>query len=151
MTANGSDSWWTAERVAELKARWLKWETFTEIAVAIGHRSRNAVIGKAHRLGLRRDNGKPQPRKPREPRPRASRQRWRSNGYAKGETVKEPSPIFANPKCFIALNADDCRWPDFNGAPGPDLLCCAAPAVPGLPYCAAHCRISYAGTPKPKL
>lgn len=43
---------WTPERVEVLKALWIKGESCAEIAKAIGGVTRNAVIGKAQRLGL---------------------------------------------------------------------------------------------------
>lgn len=43
---------WTEERIDRLKAMWAKGATASQIAEDIGGVSRNAVIGKAHRLGL---------------------------------------------------------------------------------------------------
>ena len=43
---------WTEERVDKLKELWGKGQTASEIAKIIGGVSRNAVIGKAHRLNL---------------------------------------------------------------------------------------------------
>ena len=43
--------WWTEERLIELKARWAAGETSSEIGRAL-HNSRNAIIGKSHRVGL---------------------------------------------------------------------------------------------------
>ena len=43
---------WTEEKVAKLKELWGKGNTASEIAGIIGGISRNAVIGKAHRLNL---------------------------------------------------------------------------------------------------
>ena len=43
---------WTEEKVAKLKELWGKGNTASEIAKIIGGISRNAVIGKAHRLNL---------------------------------------------------------------------------------------------------
>ena len=43
---------WTEEKVAKLKELWGKGNTASQIAVIIGGISRNAVIGKAHRLNL---------------------------------------------------------------------------------------------------
>ena len=43
---------WTEEKVAKLKELWSKGHTASQIAVIIGGVSRNAVIGKAHRLNL---------------------------------------------------------------------------------------------------
>ena len=43
---------WTDEKVAKLKELWGKGSTASQIAEIIGGLSRNAVIGKAHRLNL---------------------------------------------------------------------------------------------------
>ncbi len=48
---------WTDERIDRLKAMWAEGSTASQIAEDLGGVSRNAVIGKAHRLGGRsRDN-----------------------------------------------------------------------------------------------
>ena len=44
---------WTDERIATLKKMWEGGATASEIATELGGVSRNAVIGKAHRLGLK--------------------------------------------------------------------------------------------------
>ncbi|WP_330219252.1 GcrA family cell cycle regulator, partial [Sphingobium sp. AM] len=43
---------WTDERIDQLKAMWERGLTASQIADELGGVSRNAVIGKAHRLGL---------------------------------------------------------------------------------------------------
>ena len=43
---------WTEEKVEKLKELWGKGNTASQIAEIIGGISRNAVIGKAHRLNL---------------------------------------------------------------------------------------------------
>ena len=43
---------WTDEKVAKLKELWGKGNTASQIAEILGGVSRNAVIGKAHRLNL---------------------------------------------------------------------------------------------------
>ena len=43
---------WTDERIDQLKSMWEKGMTASQIADELGGVSRNAVIGKAHRLGL---------------------------------------------------------------------------------------------------
>src|SRR5215218_6020754 len=43
---------WTEERIERLKSMWTKGATASQIAEELGGVSRNAVIGKAHRLGL---------------------------------------------------------------------------------------------------
>lgn len=52
---------WTDERIDTLKTMWEKGMTASQIAEALGGVSRNAVIGKAHRLGLQ---ARPSPVKP---------------------------------------------------------------------------------------
>jgi GcrA cell cycle regulator len=52
---------WTDERIERLKAMWTKGATASQIADELGGVSRNAVIGKAHRLGL---ESRPSPVKP---------------------------------------------------------------------------------------
>jgi GcrA cell cycle regulator len=52
---------WTEERIERLKAMWTQGATASQIAEGLGGVSRNAVIGKAHRLGL---EARPSPVKP---------------------------------------------------------------------------------------
>ena len=54
---------WTDERIEQLKELWSKGMTASQIADELGGVSRNAVIGKAHRLGLQ---ARPSPVKPNE-------------------------------------------------------------------------------------
>ncbi len=70
---------WTDERIERLKSMWTEGATASQIAEELGGVSRNAVIGKAHRLGL---ESRPSPVKPGEekekkakaaPAPRAAR------------------------------------------------------------------------------
>ena len=55
---------WTDERIDTLKTMWEGGQTASQIAEALGGVSRNAVIGKAHRLGLQ---SRPSPVKPNDP------------------------------------------------------------------------------------
>ena len=59
---------WTDERIERLRALWTKGVTASQIAEELGGVSRNAVIGKAHRLGLQ---ARPSPVKANEPEPKA--------------------------------------------------------------------------------
>ena len=43
---------WTSEKVEKLKELWSKGHTASQIAEKLGDTTRNAVIGKAHRLNL---------------------------------------------------------------------------------------------------
>ena len=55
---------WNDERIETLKTMWEAGQTASQIAEALGGVSRNAVIGKAHRLGLQ---SRPSPVRPNEP------------------------------------------------------------------------------------
>lgn len=70
---------WTEERIEQLKSMWEKGMTASQIAEELGGVSRNAVIGKAHRLGL-------------QSRPSPVRDKDQS-----GETSHSPSPAAAAP------------------------------------------------------
>ena len=134
-------TFWTDERVDELKTRWANNETYSEIWRAIGAKSRNAVIGKAHRLRLFR-LGAVVPIRARaaQRRVNAGNLVLRLRGNATMTKIPEP-PVFDHPKLLLALNARDCRWP--GAGTGADMLYCAAPAVDGKAYCLAHCRIAF--------
>ncbi|UVO53995.1 GcrA family cell cycle regulator [Sphingomonas sp. SUN039] len=60
---------WTDERIDQLKTMWEKGMTASQIAETLGGVSRNAVIGKAHRLAL---EARPSPVKANEPEPKAA-------------------------------------------------------------------------------
>jgi GcrA cell cycle regulator len=48
---------WTDERVETLKTMWAEGKSASQIAKELGGITRNAVIGKVHRLGLSNRNG----------------------------------------------------------------------------------------------
>ncbi len=78
---------WTDERVELLKKMWGEGQSASQIAKELGGVTRNAVIGKVHRLGLsNRVGGTPEPAKAKaEPAPKA-------------ETKAAPKPAKAEPK-----------------------------------------------------
>ena len=73
---------WTDERIETLKTMWEAGQTASQIAEALGGVSRNAVIGKAHRLDLQ---SRPSPVKPNEP------------AAAPAPVAPEPEPVVAAP------------------------------------------------------
>ena len=104
---------WTDERIDTLRKMWEGGQTASQIAEELGGVSRNAVIGKAHRLGLQ---SRPSPVKPNEPdkaaaaaataaapaepRPAPSRPPERP-------PVPAPAPIVAKPVVEIDEDEDD--------------------------------------------
>lgn len=151
---------WTDERVELLKELWGKGLSASQIAVQLGGVSRNAVIGKAHRLGL---ESRPSPIRGSGTgsRPRRSRGARRTleattlRGTIAREELEEinnlPEPppserIEVRPQSAtrqaIASNGATCVWP--IGDPGNnDFRFCEAPAIEGRPYCASHCAVAY--------
>ena len=81
---------WTDERIDRLKDLWTKGMTASQIADELGGVSRNAVIGKAHRLGLQ---ARPSPVKPNEPEEQAAPQpAGAASPEARAEAPTEAAP-----------------------------------------------------------
>src|SRR3954454_22776959 len=74
---------WTDERIERLKSLWTKGMTASHIADELGGVSRNAVIGKAHRLGLQ---SRPSPVNANEPEPKPT---------PRAKKTPQPAPIEA--------------------------------------------------------
>jgi len=81
---------WSDERIEQLKSLWSKGMTASQIADELGGVSRNAVIGKAHRLGLQ---ARPSPVKPNEPAP--AKTKTARPAAAKTETTEEQETVTA--------------------------------------------------------
>ena len=80
---------WTEERIEQLKSMWTQGATASEIAEKLGGVSRNAVIGKAHRLGL---EARPSPVKPGEEKDHSAA----PAKAAKAEAAPKPAPAAAD-------------------------------------------------------
>lgn len=117
---------WTEERVAKLKALWGEGHSASQIAGILGDITRNAVIGKAHRLGLK---GRPSP--------------------IRKEKTTAPKPVRRAAAAPVArttrVSDRQCHWP--IGHPRePGFHFCGAPAVADKPYCEQHCAVAYRRT-----
>ncbi len=97
---------WTDERIATLKKMWEGGSTASQIADELGGVSRNAVIGKAHRLGLK---SRPSPVKANEkkpaPKPKPAAPKPVAKKVAK-PAAKAPAPAPAKPAAAPAPKAD---------------------------------------------
>lgn len=150
---------WTEEMVTRLRVLWTEGRPTAEIGRAVGI-SKNAIVGKAHRLGLA-------------PRPSPIRRETASTPEAAtgsrelSETSlvgrsPEPKPVAdqareqkaparrnvrATPAARLvatraAARTVACCWP--IGEPAtPGFRFCGAPALPGKPYCAEHAALAY--------
>ncbi len=146
---------WTAERVEQLRSYVATGMTCSQIAAEIGV-TRNAVIGKIHRLGLSTERPAAAPagscqQRARRPRLLARRQLLRLvSPDAPGgtsETACEPAAVDSTQRCSLPeLAQGKCRWPlndsgsDFSTA---DFVFCGNEAAAGFSYCAGHARMAY--------
>jgi len=161
-------STWSEERVDALKGMWAGGFSARQIAARIGGCTRNAVIGKVHRLGLpgrktqqrtcARSGGA---RKPPKPRSTAGQRTW--NGHRpprekseRGFELANLSDIAAlatllkphaedlaiNRKPLVDLEHGDCHWP-IGDPKTSDFGFCGAPVLQKRPYCQGHCARAY--------
>jgi GcrA cell cycle regulator len=135
---------WTDARVETLTTLWRDGLSASQIASALGGVTRNAVIGKLHRLGL---SGRGKPATP--GRLRASRAPVRTPG-ARVRSAAPRSAGAAAPHApptddpglvpeVAALTAHVCRWP-LGDPRAADFSFCGRAAAAGGPYCADHDR-----------
>ena len=122
---------WTDERIDLLKSLWDSGQSASQIARELGDGvTRNAVIGKAHRLGLK---SRPSPVKNDKPEAPAAPKRAEKKEAKKLVTL-------------LDLTDRMCKWP--IGHPGEtDFHFCGKPSEPGMPYCAGHCAEAYQAQP----
>ncbi len=101
---------WTDQRIDQLKSLWEKGLTASQIADELGGVSRNAVIGKAHRLGLK---SRPSPVKANEPEKKAAPKKPASAAKplaaapAKPRPAAPASPVAARPEATGAEPRQD--------------------------------------------
>lgn len=140
---------WTDERVELLKTLWAEGLSAAQIANKMGGVTRNAVIGKVHRLGL---SGRATPAKPQ-----------RGCGPAtehKEDAAEKPSrseirSVIPEPDSIAPLVLDSgdkttvntiknnmCKWPIGDPAKD-DFHFCGQPAMVGKSYCAHHARMAF--------
>ena len=141
---------WTSEKVEKLKELWSKGHTASQIAEMLGDTTRNAVIGKAHRLNL----------EARAPSKQSSSSRSKDN---KQVVRRSPAPMSRkakfqsilldknfeaeNPKSLEELTENTCKWP--IGHPDEEsFYFCGRSSLKDFSYCKLH--LLYAYQPKGK-
>jgi GcrA cell cycle regulator len=141
---------WTPERVEQLKSCIVTGLTCSQIAAQIGV-SRNAVIGKIHRLGLSTERPAGAPARTSPPRarhPRAPTQRrmlrlaFAQAPYGAAEAVLDAPVDSAHPCSLTDIAERKCRWPIGDPARA-DFVFCGNDAIAGFTYCAGHARLAY--------
>ena len=153
---------WTDERVSALKKLWAEGHSASQIAKQLGGVTRNAVIGKVHRLGL---SGRATPSRPVKRPPRLARPKPRilPDGSVKvaapqlPEHVAEPRTVIerpvsvaplpplamadGEPATILTLRDSMCKWPIGDPA-DPKFAFCGRKADCG-PYCAEHAKVAF--------
>ena len=127
---------WTDERVALLKKLWVEGKSAAEIAKMLGGGlTRNAVIGKAHRLKL---SNRVSPIQQNNKKPPAPIKTVEVKKPAAAKTIKNRGSGVQ----MVQLRERMCRWP--HGDPKePGFFFCGDEIVPGLPYCDEHAKVAY--------
>lgn len=149
---------WTDDRVDLLKKLWAEGLSASQIAGRLGSVSRNAVIGKVHRLGLS-GRATTSRMKSHRPRQRMASKRMAKSRYA---TIGNPAlralynaetnvylppteelviPV-AERKSIQTLTEVTCRWP-IGDPQHTEFHFCGKNKVPGLPYCEFHARRAF--------
>ena len=138
---------WTPEREKKLKELWNKGHTASEIASLLGETTRNAVIGKAHRLNLEARAGSKKT---------SSKTNVEVNNNSNktqklGRKAKFKALLLdknfekENPKKLEELTDETCRWP--IGHPYEEsFYFCGRKPMEKFPYCKLH--VLYAFQPK---
>ena len=106
-------NYWTESKVNKLTKLWEEGVSARDIAAKLGQVSRNAVIGKANRLGL-------------------------SKKTLKGEKSKNKTVDIS----ILVPNMSGCKWPIGHPGDS-DFYFCGKEVIPTKPYCGEHCLIAY--------
>lgn len=144
---------WTEDRVGALKKLWLEGQSASQIAKQLGGGvTRNAVIGKVHRLGLSGRAAPSQPARaafrPSRPRPAqptqapsAPRRIEAVQPRAAAPSVAAPMPDLPGTATVMTLGAHMCKWP-IGDPSSTEFSFCGRRASEGV-YCVEHARVAY--------
>jgi len=131
---------WTEEKVQKLRELWTKGHTASEIAGMLGETTRNAVIGKAHRLNLEERAPSKSKTSSEKKGPTKSQPKLRGSASRKSKFKSilldknfEPE----NPTSLENLTDQTCKWP--SGHPDEEnFYFCGRKPVDAFPYCKLH-------------
>ena len=148
---------WTDDRVDLLKKLWTEGLSASQIAGRLGGVTRNAVIGKVHRLGLSGRATTSRIKSPRraratvrrQPRPAyrqlgnpALRNLYQGDAQPYVPAAEELDIPVAERKTLQDLTESNCRWP-IGDPQQADFHFCNRHKVPGLPYCEFHAKRAF--------
>lgn len=154
---------WTEDRVATLSKLWADGLSASQIAKQLGGVTRNAVIGKVHRLGL---SGRAKPSSPKKTASTAAKTTARASApkvktaaaprapsaprtpRILTQTPPPPPPLEAKPMAngefatILTITDHMCKWP--IGDPSKDdFRFCGRKTDPDEPYCLPHSQVAY--------
>ena len=136
---------WNEEKVKQLKELWGKGSTASQIAEIIGGISRNAVIGKAHRLNL---SSKIKTRNPSSSQNFDNSSEENSSKQKRGRKSKFQSLIVEkdfepeNPKKLEELDESSCKWP-IGHPEEQSFYFCGRSSLKDFSYCKLHLLYAY--------
>jgi GcrA cell cycle regulator len=155
---------WTAEAIENLKRLALEGRSASRIAAALGVPSRNAVIGKASRIGIKLNGGgraavsgetRASARRAAIPHPQLGS--GKPNSVAVLSSGARPNPgrereaawTFGEAEVgemrrlrFEDIRESACRWP-LGDPRSREFVYCGLTPAKGQSYCAGHCRMAY--------
>ena len=127
---------WTDERVEKLKQLWGEGLSASQIANEMGGVTRNAVIGKVHRLGLA---GRATPAAPK---PKIVAQVEEETGPVKPAFTIDSLSFEGDRPTVSNISSNQCKWP--IGDPATDEFhFCGQGTSSGKPYCAYHSQLAF--------
>ena len=120
---------WDEQKLNKLKKLWDEGLPITKIGIEIGV-SRNAIAGKAHRLGLPKRNS---------PISKSGDPRKNQKTFSKKIEQQLPLKIMLRE---VEWSRNRCCWP--IGDPKlPGFSFCGTTIIPGRPYCEEHSNLAY--------
>jgi GcrA cell cycle regulator len=164
---------WSDQDIKTVKAMWRKGATATEIAETLGAGfTRGAVLGKLHRLGLKKAEearpnagSRPAAKPANAAKSAAHSAKSGANSAAPAQARPKPRPARApirtkprivasapepaGPMPIWALGQCQCRWPIGNLLDPPGLFC-AAVTADGSSWCRVHEQMVYTGSARPR-
>jgi len=133
---------WSDDRVEQLKTLWTEGLSASQIARALGGVTRNAVIGKVHRLGLA---GRASPSRSERPRMPMTPKVPSVRSHVPAAPIVEEDPLQledGSHATVLTISDRMCRWPIGDPA-GSEFHFCGHNPKAGSPYCEAHARKAY--------
>ena len=136
---------WNEEKISKLKELWGKGNTASQIAEIIGGLSRNAVIGKAHRLNLSskiktRNTSSSQSFDNKLEENNSKQRQGRKSKFKSLLIEKDFEP--ENPKKLEELDESSCKWP--VGHPEEQsFYFCGRSSLKDFSYCKLHLLYAY--------